>query len=91
MRNKDHEKIEPTREQMNPYLASPHDFEVSKPDQFADRYTEFGGQCGESEREYEKLLKQADKRGKSPLGAQREEHPNVNNAAGPSTQGIGRE
>jgi hypothetical protein len=77
-----------SRNQMSPGLADPNDFVISKPDEFATRYTEFGGQCGENEREYEKLLKQADSHGKSPLGAQSEVHPNVNGAGHPHTPGM---
>jgi hypothetical protein len=45
-------------QQSNPYTAKPEDFEVSHPDEFLDRYTEGGGQCGETKAEYERLIAQ---------------------------------
>jgi len=48
MTNKNHEKIEPTPQQMNPYLADPRDFEITHGDEYDGSYGEFGGHCGKN-------------------------------------------
>jgi hypothetical protein len=50
------QKIELTRQQTNPYLARPEDFTISEPDEIASRPTPFHGQCGDTQREYKRLL-----------------------------------
>lgn len=72
-------------QQSNPYTARPEDFSVSGPDEFLSRYTEGGGQCGESKSEYEKLLAQGNaKRNTGTQGRPTE----VSNAGKPKTPGI---
>jgi hypothetical protein len=50
-------KIELTPEQTNPYLACAEDFTISEPDEIASRRTPFHGQCGDTQREYDRLLR----------------------------------
>jgi hypothetical protein len=54
--NKNNEKIEQTAQQSNPYLARPEDFTISEPDEIDSRSTPFHGQCGDTQREYDRLL-----------------------------------
>jgi hypothetical protein len=50
------QKIELTENQQDPYLARPEDFDISGPDEIASRSTPFHGQCGDTHREYDRLL-----------------------------------
>jgi hypothetical protein len=50
------QKIELTKNQQNPYLARPEDFDISEPDEIASRSTPFHGQCGDTKREGSQLL-----------------------------------
>lgn len=53
--------------------------------------TPFHNQCGSSEAEYKKLLREGeDAANASDFDDNAEEHPNVNNAGKPRTEGIGR-
>jgi len=75
-----------SKNQMSPGLADPRDFEVMEAD------TPFHKQCGSTDAEYQKLLRQgAEAANASDFSEQGEEHPNVNYAAAPKTAGIGRE
>jgi hypothetical protein len=49
-------KIDQTDNQRDPYRARPEDFPVSEPNEIAARTQPFHGQCGDSTREYNKLL-----------------------------------
>ena len=60
------QKIELSRNQQNPYLARPEDFDIAEANEIASRAQPFHGQCGDSTREYNKLLAvRASKAGKS--------------------------
>lgn len=50
------QKIELTENQQDPYVARPEDFDISEPDEIASRSTPFHGQCGDTHREYDRLL-----------------------------------
>jgi hypothetical protein len=63
--------VELTPEQTNPYLARPDQFEVIEA-------LPFHGQCGENQREYQKLLKQGEAAANaSNFADDAEVHPNV--------------
>ena len=62
-----------TPEQSNPYLARPEEFEVIEA-------LPFHGQCGENQREYQKLLKQGEVAANASNFDDAEVHPNVNTA-----------
>ena len=69
-----------SKNQMSPGLADPRDFEVIEAE------PEFGGQCGSSTAEYEKLFRQGEAAANaSNFSEQGEVHPNVNDAAPPHT------
>jgi hypothetical protein len=90
MKNKNHEKIEPTPQQMNPYLADPRDFQITHGDQYEGNYGEFSGQCGRTKAEYEKLIREGERMANaSDFAADGELHPDVNKAGKPKTPGIG--
>jgi hypothetical protein len=68
-----------TPEQSNPYLARPEEFEVIEA-------LPFHGQCGEDQREYQKLLKRGEVAANaSNFADDAEVHPNVNTAEKPHT------
>ena len=73
-----------SKNQMSPGLCDPRDFVV------LEEGVPFHGNCGSTDAEYEKLLRQGELcANASDFSEQGEEHPNVNNAAAPKTAGIG--
>jgi hypothetical protein len=50
------QKIEQTENQRDCYRARPEDFHVSEPDEITSRTQPFHGQCGDTDREYNRLL-----------------------------------
>jgi hypothetical protein len=58
------QQIELTKNQQNPYLARPEDFEVVAPDHIASRKQPFHGQRGDSNREEAWLLAKRKAQGK---------------------------
>jgi hypothetical protein len=88
MTNKNHEKIEPTANQMDCNLASPFDFEVTRNDE-SSCGVPFHGQCGRAKREYDRLLAGGEELANaSDFSEEREERPDVNQAGKPKTKGI---
>jgi 16S rRNA G966 N2-methylase RsmD len=80
MRKEKNTLVELTPEQTNPYLARPDQFEVVEAD------PPFHGQCGENQREYQKLLKHGEAAANaSNFADDAEVHPNVNTAKKPHT------
>jgi|HubBroStandDraft_6_1064221.scaffolds.fasta_scaffold419373_2 hypothetical protein len=72
--------VELTPEQTNPYLARPDQFEVIEAD------LPFHGQCGQNQREYQKLLKRGEVAANaSNFANDAEVHPNVDTAKKPHT------
>jgi len=67
-----------TPEQSNPYLARPDQFEVIEA-------LPFHGQCGENQREYQKLLKRGEAAANASNFTDAEVHPNVDTAKKPHT------
>jgi hypothetical protein len=60
------ELVTQTESQRDCGQARPEDFHISTPDDIANRETPFGGQRGESRKEYTKLLAESvSKKGKS--------------------------
>jgi hypothetical protein len=85
MTNKDHEKIEPTPEQMNPFLAQAIDFIIGE-----DSDTPGHGQCRANRREYAKLLRNAaNAKGKSNFVGEQGRPTEASDASKPRTEGIG--
>jgi len=67
-RMKDHELIQQSGAQINCRLARPEDFVVLTPEEGITAETPGHGQCGDSKKEYRRLLeKAADAPGKSKL------------------------
>src|SRR5260370_3164476 len=91
MKSEKNRLVEQSPAQSNPYLCDPNSFEVGRADEFADSYVPGHGQCGANEKEYEELQKQADKRGKSPLGSKRTPATEASDAKAPHTDGMSRE
>lgn len=59
-------KIEQNENQRDPYRARPEDFVISEPNNIASLPVPFHGQCGNTTREYNRLLAvRASKAGKS--------------------------
>jgi hypothetical protein len=58
------QQIKLTKNQQNPYLARPEDFEVVAPDNIASRTQPFHGQRGDSDREEATLLAKRKAQGK---------------------------
>jgi hypothetical protein len=88
MKSQKNELATLSSQQSNPYTAKPEDFEVGRADEFAGGYVPGHGQCGSDEKEYDRLLKQTDKHGKSKFGAPRLPATEASDAAKPSTDGI---
>jgi hypothetical protein len=67
--------------QSNPYAADPRDFVVLEAGESADLATPFHGQCGSTNAEYERLLRQGELcANASDFAEQGERHPDVNRA-----------
>lgn len=78
--------------QENCYAADPRDFEVIEAGESAAMSTPFHGQCGNTNGEYEALLREGDRRANaSSFSDEGEVHPDVNTADKPKTRGIGSE
>jgi hypothetical protein len=77
--------IQLTDSQQNPYLARPEDFKISEPDDIASRSVPFHGQCGDTTREYNRLLAiRESKAGKSKVTGKGPELPTATDDASES-------
>jgi hypothetical protein len=77
-------KIEQSENQRDPYRARPEDFAVSEPDDIASLPVPFHGQCGDTTREYDRLLAvRASKAGKSKVTGQGVDLPTATDKVGP--------
>jgi hypothetical protein len=86
MTNKDHEKIEPSDAQNSPNLCDPRDWTITHGDEYEGSYREFGGQCGKTKVEYQKLLREGELcANASDFDENAEQHPDVNRAGKPRT------
>ncbi len=75
-----------SKNQMSPGLADPRDFPVLEAGDSSKMPTPFHGQCGGTNAEYEKLLRQGEAAANaSNFSGQGEVHPDVNNSAPPHT------
>jgi hypothetical protein len=92
MKNQKNELATLSPNQSNPYAADPRQFVVMEADESAapKMATPFHGQCGNTDAEYEKLLREGELcANASDFNENAEQHPNVNNAGNPRTKGIG--
>ena len=90
MKTEKNQVIEQTPEQASPGLADPRQFKIVR-DEY-EGYGEFGGQCGSSKKEYDALIAEGERRANaSDFDENAEQHPNVNNAGKPHTEGISRD
>jgi hypothetical protein len=68
-------------QQTSPNLCDPRDFVVLEAGESADLATPFHGQCGSTNAEYERLLRQGELcANASDFADHGEQHPNVNSA-----------
>jgi len=75
-----------SKNQLSPGLCDPRDFEVIEAGEVPKMRTPFHKQCGSTEAEYRKLLREGDKAANaSDREDQTEQHPNVNRAGKPHT------
>jgi len=89
MKSQKNELCTLSENQTNPYLATGSDFQITH-DEFDD-YGEFGGQCGASKAEYEKLIAHGKRAANASNFAEvAEVHPNVDDAYAPKTPGFSR-
>ena len=91
MKNKKNELATLSPTQANCYAADPRDFIVMEADESAAPKiaTPFHGQCGGTNAEYEKLLRESDRAANaSSFSDEGEVHPDVNRAGKPRTPGI---
>jgi hypothetical protein len=80
MKDEKNSVVDQTEEQANCYLADPRDFVIE------EEGVPFHGQCGDNQREYQKLLKGGEVAANaSNFTENGEEHPNVNRAKKPRT------
>ena len=79
MKTEKDQLVSQTKQQANPYTAMPEDFEIVRDDDEV-----FHGQRSDE------LQKQADKRGKSPLGSKRTPATETSDAGAPRTPGINK-
>ncbi len=81
-----------SKNQMSPGLADPRDFEVIEAGDNPAMSTPYHGQCGGTNAEYEKLLHEGERAANaSSFADEGEEHPNVDNAGKPHTDGFSRD
>jgi hypothetical protein len=89
--NRDEENIELSEAQQNPYLARPEDFVVGTGVDAAKRQLPGHGQCGDTLREYNHLLKQREQSaGKSKPVYKGVDLPTAPDEAGPPHTKFGR-
>ena len=86
-RNKEQDRlIQQTPSQGNPYLAKPEDFAITTAADGARLAVPGHGQCGDTSGEYGRLLAEADKDSKPPLGRQQQRAVEPGAASKPHTR-----
>lgn len=78
--------------QSNCYAADPRDFAVLEAGTASAMSAPFHGQCGDTNAEYERLLREGERAANaSNFREVGEAHPDVNKAGTPRTDGMGRD